>query len=155
MLEKKSKIITNLNKMLGSELAAINQYFLHAKLCRHWGYNKLADLQKKQSIGEMNHADQLIERILFLDGMPILHNSNKINVGKTVLEQFNFDLALEKNAVDLIKQTIAFCNEESDHGTRLLAEKILASEEEHMDWLETQIELHKNLGKELYLSQMV
>lgn len=149
------KVIELLNDVLTMELTAINQYFIHAKMCQNWGFLYLADKVRHESIDEMRHAEALIDRILYLDGVPNLQRLNKINVGETVPEQFKCDHALEVVAMEKLNTGIAFCREVADNGSRELLEKILVSEEEHADWLETQLELIKQLGEAHYLSTQI
>ncbi len=149
------KVIKTLNEILCGELTAINQYFLHARMCKHWGYAKLAEKIYKESIDEMKHAQQLMDRILFLDGIPNLQKLGPISIGETVAEQFKADLGLEEQAIPRLKIAIEQCSTVHDHGTREILEHILVSEEEHLDWLETQLSLLKELGKEAYLSQQM
>lgn len=151
----KQEIIDLLNDVLCAELTAINQYFLHAKLCGHWGYDVLDRVTRSQSIGEMKHAEMLADRILYLDGMPNLQKLGKILVGENVPEQMELDRDLEKDAIDRLNSGIALCTKHGDHGTRLLLESILASEEAHYDWLDKQIQLIKNLGEANYLAQKI
>src|SRR5690606_2855771 len=122
------KVIDALNEILTGELTAINQYFIHAKMCANWGLKKLAEAIRKESIGEMKHADELIERILFLDGVPNMQRLNKVRVGETVPEQFDLDLKLELEAIPLLNRTIALAVEVGDNGTRELLEEVLTSE---------------------------
>lgn len=149
------KIIELLNEVLTAELTAINQYFIHAKLCEHWGFDRLAAKVREESIDEMKHADQLIERILFLDGVPNMQRLFPVKVGETVQEQFELDLAVEYEAIGRLNAGIATCVAASDNTSRHLLEEILVSEEEHTDWLETQLETIKQIGYELYLSQQL
>lgn len=151
----KKEIIALLNDVLCAELTAINQYFLHAKLCGHWGYTVLDKVSRAQSIGEMKHADILCNRILYLDGMPNLQKLGKVLVGETVLEQMELDRDLEKEAIERLNEGIALCAKHGDHGTRLLLEEILASEESHFDWLDQQIKLINSLGEANYLTQKI
>jgi len=148
-------IIDVLNQVLTAELTAVNQYFIHAKMCRNWGYARLANYIKKESIDEMKHADTLIERILYLEGVPNLQRLNKVNVGETVPEQFKLDLALEYEAVKRLNDGVKLCREANDHGSESLLRSILVSEEEHIDWLEAQISLIAQLGVENYLAQQI
>jgi len=150
-----AKIITALNDVLTAELTGINQYFIHAKMCQNWGFKRLADMNRKESIGEMKHADEVIERILYLEGVPNMQRLNKVRIGESVLEQFKLDLALEVDAVKKLNDSIALAVEVSDNGTRELLEKILVGEEEHIDWLEAQLELVKQVGEQNYLSQQI
>ena len=149
------KIIEILNEVLTSELTAINQYFIHAKMCADWGYDRLHETIRAESIDEMKHAEQIIERLLYLGGVPNLQRMGKVNVGETVLEQFTIDLALENQAIPRLIDGIDLCTEKRDHGTRLLFERILEGEEEHVDWLEAQLELINQMGIENYLAQQI
>jgi len=149
------KLIESLNQILTGELTAINQYFVHAKMCANWGLKKLAEANHKESIGEMKHADELIERILFLDGVPNLQRLNKVRVGETVPEQLELDLKVEMEAIPLLNKTIELAVSVSDNGTRELLEGILTSEEEHVDWLEAQLDLIQKVGVENYLAQQI
>jgi len=149
------KLIDALNEILTGELTAINQYFVHAKMCQNWGYARLAEMNRKESIGEMKHADELIERILFLDGVPNLQRLGKVRVGETVAEQLKVDLALEMDAIPNLNKAIAQAVQVGDNGTRELLEDILKSEEEHVDWLEAQLELIRQVGEQNYLAQQI
>jgi len=148
-------VIAALNDVLTAELTAINQYFIHAKMCGDWGYERLHAMLRLESIDEMKHAEEIIERILYLGGVPNLQKMGKVNVGETVLEQFQLDLALENLAIPRLQNGIDLCTEKRDHGTRLLFERILAGEEEHVDWLEAQLELVGQVGVENYLAQQL
>ncbi len=148
-------VIQHLNKILANELTAINQYFLHSRMYRNWGYKVLADHEYHESIDEMKHADQLIERILFLDGLPNLQKLNKLMIGETPVDVIRCDLKLEEIAIPDLKDAIAHCEKVADYGTRELLEHILESEEEHVDWLETQMALVSQLGEALYLQSKV
>lgn len=150
-----AEVIDLLNELLTNELTAINQYFIHAKLCGHWGYGKLAAKVRAESIDEMKHADQVIERILFLDGVPNLQRLGRLRVGETVPEQFEADLALEHTAIAKLNEWIATCRRLGDNGTEDLLTKILVGEEEHTDWLETQVETIKQIGLANYLAQQL
>jgi bacterioferritin len=146
-----AKVIEHLNRALYNELIAINQYFLHAKMFKHWGLKELAEHEWHESIDEMKHADRLIERILFLDGLPNLQNLGKLLVGENVREALECDLKLEYQAVPDLKVAIAYCESVSDFVSRDLFAKILESEEEHIDWLETQLGLIETVGLQNYL----
>ena len=149
------QVIQYLNQVLTNELTAINQYFLHAKMFRHWGFKQLAEHEHAESIDEMKHADRLIERILFLEGLPNLQQLNKLLVGESVEECIKCDLDLEHAAYPPLKTAIAHCESVGDYVTRELFEAIMESEEEHIDWLETQLELIGKVGLPNYLqSQM-
>jgi bacterioferritin len=145
-------VLTQLNTILTSELTAINQYFLHSRMQRNWGYGKLAEHSYDESIDEMKHADRLIERILFLEGHPNLQRLNSLRIGENVPEQLRADLAVEIPAMALMREGIQICLRAEDNVTRNLLEEILRSEEEHVDWLETQLSLLESLGEALYLS---
>lgn len=146
-----AKVLHELNAALREELTAINQYFLHAEMCENWGYNKLSEYIKKQSIGEMKHAEALIERILFLDGTPTMQPL-ELKVGGNVQEMISSDLALEVSAVKQYNAAIQIATEQKDNGTRDLLVVLLKDEEDHVDWLEAQLHQIKELGYERYLS---
>jgi bacterioferritin len=149
------KVIAALNEALREELQAINQYFLHAEMCENWHYNKLGDYIKKQSIDEMKHAEVLIERILFLDGVPNLTDPMKLTIGKNVKEQLESDLKLEVEAVGLYNRAVQTAREEADNASRELFERLLKDEEAHVDWLEAQLYQIGEIGYERYLSQQI
>lgn len=149
-----AKVLAELNKALREELTAINQYFLHAEMCENWGYHKLSEYIKKQSIGEMKHAEVLIERILFLDGSPSMMPL-ELNVGGTVKGMIESDLALEVSAVKQYNDAIAVATKEGDNGSRDLLVALLQDEEEHVDFLEAQTHQIKELGYERYLSMQI
>ena len=144
------KVIEHLNTQLTNELTAINQYFLHARILRHWGVTRLGKQEYEESIDEMKHADKLIERILFLDGLPNVQRLNQIAVGETVEEILNADLSLETKALDDLRDGIAYCESVRDFVSRDLLLHILDSEEEHVDFLERQFDLIKQIGIERY-----
>ena len=150
-----TKVIKVLNKVLCKELTGINQYFIHSKMCKDWGYNRLAKHAWDESIDEMKHADEVIERILFLEGKPDMSTYDVIRIGGTVREQLANDLKLEQAAVDNLRKGIAVTLEEGDHTTRNLLESILKEEEEHIDWLETQLSLIEDISYENYLSEQM
>ncbi|MEW6037936.1 MAG: bacterioferritin [Pseudomonadota bacterium] len=150
-----NQVIEYLNKVLTSELTAINQYFLHARMFKNWGFGKLNEYEYKESIDEMKHADRLIERILFLEGLPNLQDLGKLKLGENPEEMLRCDLQLEHETLPLLKDAIAYCEKCGDYVSRELFEDILESEEEHVDWLETQLELIGKVGLHNYLqSQM-
>src|SRR5687768_4743659 len=147
------KVIELLNEVLTAELTTINQYFIHARMCENWGYERLWKKVRAESIDEMKHADQLIERILYLEGIPNLQRLGKVNVGQTVSEQFTLDLGVEKHAIGMLNTGIELCRSLSDNGSAELLEHILEGEEEHANWLEAQLELIKQVGEGNYLAQ--
>lgn len=150
-----SKVIEYLNGALKNELTAINQYFLHARIFEDWGLHKLNEKEYEESVDEMKHADELIKRILFLEGLPNLQDLGKVRVGENTEEILKSDLQTEHEAVPLLREAIAHCETVSDYVSRELFEKILEDEEEHIDWLETQLELIEKVGIHNYLqSQM-
>ena len=146
------KVIEVLNEVLTAELTAVNQYFIHAKMCADWGYQELADYTRAESIDEMRHAEICIDRILYLDGVPNMQRYFKIHVGQDVAEQFRIDCDLEYQAVERLNKGVQLCVEVGDHGTRQLLETILKDEEHHIEWLETQKSLIEKLGIENYLT---
>ena len=148
-------IVGYLNRVLKNELTAINQYFLHAKMLENMGLGRLAEKEREESIDEMKHADELMERILFLEGLPNLQDLGKLYVGEDVREMLECDLKLEMEGLPLLREAIAHCEQVSDYVTRMLFEKILDSEEEHIDWIETQLGLIDKVGLPNYVqSQM-
>jgi bacterioferritin len=149
------EVLDLLNQLLTNELTAINQYFIHAKMCENWGYERLAHKLRDESIDEMKHADLVISRILFLEGVPNLQRLNKLRVGETVKEQFESDLQLEYSAITFLNQCIVAARNANDNATEDLMTKILVSEEEHTDWIETQLELIRQVGEQNYLSQQI
>jgi bacterioferritin len=148
------KVLAELNKALREELTAINQYFLHAEMCENWGYHKLSEYIKKQSIGEMKHAESLMERILFLDGTPSMQPLD-VKIGSTVKAMIESDLALEVSAVKQYNNAVAVAVDQGDNGSRELFEILLKDEEEHVDFLEAQLQQIKDMGYERYLSQQI
>ena len=149
------EILKLLQEVLSAELTAINQYFIHARMLRSWRYMKLADVTEKESVGEMKHAQEAMDRILYFDGTPNMQKYMKINVGKTVPEMMKVDLDLELDAVQRLNRGIALATEKGDNGTRALFERILVSEEEHIDWIEAQLQQIKDIGAENYLAQQI
>lgn len=147
------KVIEILNKVLGNELIAINQYFLHAKMFKDWGLGELAEHEHHESIDEMKHADALVERILFLEGLPNLQDLGKLRIGEDTEDIFKCDLALEMDAIPDLRDGIVHCESVRDFVSRELLESILESEEEHVDWLETQISLVEKMGIKNYLAE--
>lgn len=148
-------VINLLNNVLTGELTAVNQYFLHAKMCANWGYHRLAEHVRKESIDEMKHADKLIERILFLEGVPNVQRLGKINIGQKVAEQLKLDLAVEMEAIPRLNEGIKLCRDLGDNGTEDLLTHILTSEEAHVDWLEAQLSQIAQMGESNYLAQQV
>lgn len=149
------KVIEYLNLALRNELTAINQYFLHARMYKNWGLEKLNEKEYEESIDEMKHADQLIERILMIEGLPNLQDIGKLYIGENVLEILKCDLRLEEEAIPLLREAIAYCETVSDFISREIFARILENEEEHQDWLETQIELFEKVGEQNYLQSMI
>jgi len=145
-----AKVIEYLNRVLKNELTAINQYFLHARMFKNWGLTKLDAKEYEESVDEMRHADQLIERILFLEGLPNLQDLGRLRIGEDTREVLKADLALEHDAIPDLREGIAHCESVGDYVTRVLLAEILASEEEHVDWLETQLELIERVGLQNY-----
>ena len=150
-----ARVIELLNEQLTSELTAINQYFLHAKMQENWGYNKLAAYTRKESIEEMTHAERLTDRILFLEGLPNYQRLLALRIGQNVREQFESDMAIEVEVIERLRPAIGYCEEVGDHTSKRLFEEILADEEHHIDYIETNLELIDRLGEQLYLAQLV
>lgn len=149
------KVIALLNEALKGELTAINQYFLHAEMMENWGYQKLANYTKKESIDEMRHAEALMERILYLEALPGMAELFPLRIGRTVKEQLENDLALELDALPRLNEGIRVATEAKDNGSRELFEKILVDEEHHVDWLEAQLHLISEVGEANYLAQQI
>jgi bacterioferritin len=150
-----AKVLEILNDLLTNELTSVNQYFIHARMCENWGYQRLGEKVRAESIDEMKHADRLIQRILYLEGLPNLQKLNKVNVGQTVLEQLTLDLDLEKGAIKFLNDGIETVRSLGDHGSFELMVDILTSEEEHADWLEAQLALIDQVGLQNYLAQQI
>ena len=148
-------VIEVLNDVLTAELTAINQYFIHHKMCENWGYGRLSRKKYEESIEEMKHADKVIARILFFDGVPNMQRMNPVRVGENAVEQHELDLALELQAIERLNAGIALCAEKGDNGTRELLDHILQEEEESVDWHESQLHLVREIGKERYLAEMI
>ena len=154
-MKGKDEIIDVLQEVLSAELTAVNQYFIHARMNENWGYKKLAEHIRKESIEEMMHAQKVIDRILYFDGAPNMSKYMKINVGKNVPEQFQNDLEVEYQAVPRLNRGIEVARSLGDNGTRALLEDILKEEEEHVDWLEAQLGIIKEIGAENYLARQL
>lgn len=148
-------VLEFLNEVLTAELTAINQYFIDSKMMANWGYHRLAGKVRADSIDEMGDAEKLIDRILYLDGVPNLQRLGSVRVGETVAEKLRLALQVETEAIERLNRGIALCTEVGDHGSREVAETILAGEEEHADWLETQLELIRQVGEAHYLAQQI
>lgn len=156
MTKKRDKeVIAVLNAVLCQELTAINQYFLHSEMCENWGYERLHKVMRGHSIGEMKHAEEVMARILYLEGIPNVQKLGKINIGETVLEQLQSDLALELEALPVLNDGVQLCRDRGDNGTRALLERILESEEEHVDWLEAQLDQVDQVGIKNYLAAQI
>ncbi len=149
------EVIAVLQDVLCAELTAINQYFIHARMCENWGYRRLAAYVRKESIEEMTHAQKLIDRMLYFDGQPNMQKYMKINVGSSVPKQLELDLDLEYQAVPRLNRGIELARAQGDNGTRALLEEILKDEEEHIDWLEAQLGIIREIGAENYLAQQI
>lgn len=149
----KPEVVELLNRLLVEELTAVHQYILHAEMCEDWGYGKLHRVVQKRAIDEMKHAERLIERILFLNGNPTVGKVNEVKIGESVMSQLEYDSNAEKMAVDMYNKAIALVREYGDNGTKELLESILSDEESHLDWVETQQHLVKEMGLENYLAQ--
>ncbi|MDC1119468.1 MAG: bacterioferritin [OM182 bacterium] len=154
-MKSDATVLKHLNRALGNELVAINQYFLHSRMFQDWGLNKLADKEYEESIDEMKHADQLVQRILFLEGLPNLQSLGKLFIGENSREMLECDLQLEMIACPDLRAGIAYCESVQDYATRDLLNSILVSEEEHVDWLESQLGLIDRVGIENYQQSMI
>ena len=150
-----AQVIEKLNEVLTAELTAINQYFIHHKMCANWGYERLSKKKREESIGEMKDADAIIERILYFDGVPNMQRMNPVRIGEDPIEQHRLDLALETEAIKRLNDAIALCREKGDNGSRELLEGILKGEEEGADWLEAQLHIVDEIGKEAYLAEQI
>jgi bacterioferritin len=149
------EVLNLLNQLLTNELTAINQYFLHAKMCMNWGYDRLGGKLRDESIDEMRHADEVISRILFLEGVPNVQRYHKMHIGESVKEQLESDLQLEYSAIAFLNQGIDAARKANDNATEDMMTKILVSEEQHTDWIETQLELIRQVGEQNYLAQQL
>ncbi|OJH37594.1 bacterioferritin [Cystobacter ferrugineus] len=149
------QVIDLLNEVLTTELTAINEYFLHARIAENWGYERIGRKIYEESIGEMKHADKLVKRILFLEGLPNLQRLAKVNVGESLPEMLRLDLALEQGSQKRLNEGIELCRSLADNGSREVLERILEDTEEHIDWLEAQLELIKQVGETNYLAQQI
>jgi bacterioferritin len=154
-MKGKANVIKYLNEALCAELTTINRYFVHAKMCKNWGYEKLAKKAHEESLEEMHHADVLIDRILFLDGVPNMQKYNKIEVGQTPREQMEIDLKHEHDACALYNKAVKVCREAGDNGSAALFETLLKEEEEHIDWLDAQLHMMDEIGVQNYLAQQL
>ena len=150
-----TQILELLNAVLSAELTAINQYFIHHKMCENWGYQRLSHKKREESIGEMKDADAVIDRILYLEGVPNMQRLNPVRVGEDAIEQHKLDLALERDAIERLNKGIAACVAKGDNGTRELLERILVGEESGADWLESQLHIVGEIGKERYLAEQI
>jgi len=154
-LKGDTAILEALNEVLTSELTAINQYFIHHKMCENWGYERLSKKKREESVEEMKHADTVIGRILYFEGIPNMQRLSPVRIGENPVEQHKLDLALEVEAVARLNKAIALCREKGDNGSRELLEDILVDEEESIDWLEAQLHIIEEIGKEQYLAEQI
>jgi bacterioferritin len=154
-LQGDAEIIDRLNDCLTAELTAINQYFIHSRMCENWGYQRLAKKKYDESIDEMKDADRIIKRILYFDGTPNMQRLNPVRVGEDAVEQHQLDLELERDNIQRLNDAIRLCRERGDNGTREMLEEILTGEEHAADWLETQLHLVEEIGKERYLAEQI
>ena len=148
-------VVDLLNAVLTNELTAINQYFLHARMCENWGYERLWKKVRQESVDEMKHADEIIERVLFLEGLPNVQRLANVTIGQTVDEQLRLDLALEQRAIPVLNRGIEQCRQAGDNGTAELLEDLLEDEEEHANWLEAQLSLVAQVGLQNYLAEQI
>ncbi len=149
------QVIESLNAVLTAELTAINQYFIHHKMCENWGYERLSKKKYEEAIGEMKDADKVIARILYFDGVPNMQRMSPVQVGEDPIEQHKVDLALETEAIQRLNESVALCREKGDNGSREMLEDILTGEEESADWLEAQLHIVDEIGKEAYLAEQI
>ncbi len=154
-MEGSAEIIEFLNEALTAELTAINQYFAHSKLCDNWGWGKLAEKYREESFEEMRDAETLIDRIIMLDGMPNLQRMGSVRIGETVLEQLQVDRELEVAAIDRYRRGVVLALEKGDPGTREMLEKLVLAEEEHLDWIDTQLSMIEDIGIDLYTQAQI
>jgi bacterioferritin len=154
-MKGKQEVLDQLNALLAEELTAINQYILHGEMCGDWGYEKLHDFIEKRAVQEMKHAEKLIERILFLEGRPIVSELNKITIGDTVMKQLENDRVAEKEAIDAYNEGVALVTKLGDNGSKMLLESILSDEEEHIDLIEAQLSMIEQMGLQNYLNLQV
>jgi bacterioferritin len=154
-MEGDPQVIEALNEVLTAELTAINQYFIHHKMCENWGYAKLSKKKREESIDEMKDADAIIERILYLDGVPNMQRMHPVRVGENPIEQHKLDLAVETEAIGRLNRGIALCREKGDNGSRDLLEAVLKGEEESADWLEAQLHIVDEIGAAAYLAEQI
>ena len=152
-MKGKQEVLDKLNNLLADELTAINQYFLHAEMCGDWGYEKLHEVIEQRSIQEMKHAERLIERILFLEGRPIVSELNDIHVGDSVMKMLEFDHTAEEKAIQLYNEAVGLTSKQGDNGSKILVESILTDEEEHIDWIEEQLDQIEQMGYQRYLNK--
>ena len=150
-----AEVVDLLNELLTFELTAINQYYIHYKMCRNWGYERTASRFKDEAMDEMKHADAMIERILFFEGIPNMQRLNPVKVGENVPEQLKLALATELEARDLLNRGVALCRDRGDNGTRDMLEEMVRAEEEAIDWLEAQLGIIEEIGRERYLAEMI
>ena len=154
-MQGNAAIIEALNTVLTAELTAINQYFIHYKMCANWGYKKLAHNKREESIEEMKHAERVIDRILFLDGIPNMQRMDPVQAGEDPIEQHRLDLGVELKAQAFLNEAVALAREQADNGTRELLEEILTNEEESIDWLEAQLHIVDQIGASAYLAEQI
>ena len=154
-MKGRPEIVEALNSVLTAELTAINQYFIHHRMCENWGYQRLSKQKRQESLDEMKDSDRVIARILYLEGMPNMQRMSPVRIGEDPIEQHRLDLELEQGSIQRLNDAIALSREQGDNGTRELLEDLLEGEEESADWLETQLHLVEELGKQAYLAEMI